>query len=38
MPPTDSNESFRARRKLLGTMVSGVSAAALLGLSVPATA
>ena len=36
MPPTDSNESFRARRKLLGTMVSGVSAAALLGLSAPA--
>jgi len=38
MQPTDSNDSFRARRKLLGAMVSGVSAAALLGLTAPAAA
>lgn len=38
MHPSDSNEGLRTRRKLLGTMVSGVSAAALLGLNAPVAA
>lgn len=33
MQPSDTNEDLRTRRKLLGTMVSGVSAAALLALN-----
>jgi hypothetical protein len=33
MQPSDSNEGLRARRKLLGAMVSSIPAAALLGLN-----
>lgn len=35
MNPLDAQTSFRARRKLLGTLAGGVSAAALLGISAP---
>jgi hypothetical protein len=39
MPPSDSNEGLRVRRKLLGAMASAIPAAALLGLnSQPAAA
>jgi hypothetical protein len=38
MHPSDSNESLRARRKLLGAMASAIPAAALLGLNAPSAA
>ena len=38
MPPSESNESLRARRKVLGAMVTGVTGAALLGLNAPPVA
>jgi len=38
MHPSDSNEGLRARRKLLGSMVAAIPAAALLGLNAPSAA
>ncbi|MGA3031921.1 MAG: glycoside hydrolase family 172 protein [Terracidiphilus sp.] len=38
MNPFDGNESFRARRRLLGTLASGLPAAALLGVTAPPAA
>ena len=38
MNPSDPKETLRARRKLLATMVSGASAAALIGFNAPSAA
>lgn len=38
MDPMDARQDFRARRKLLGTLAGGVSAAALFGVNAPGTA
>ena len=38
MGPMDGNENFRARRRLLGTLASGLPAAALVGMNAQANA